>query len=115
MEKAKRAHERRLTRRINRIERQAVLMAGRSFDPGLDEAALVRIEARLQIFDAQREMLIEERTSMRRGRRVAPLPGTQSEQIAGKGKRTDIMSAEIPSGDPSHAPVRLSRHSPTGA
>ncbi|WP_404418529.1 hypothetical protein [Brevundimonas vesicularis] len=67
MGKAKQTHERRLTRRINRIERQAVLMAGRSFDLGLDEATLIRIEARLQMFDAQREKLIEERASMRRG------------------------------------------------
>lgn len=96
---ADRARDRQLTRQIAQAEREGVLAAGEAFRPEATEDDLRLIEARLLRIDALRERLITKRAVLRRVRWTGELMSTQREQIAGKGKRTDIMSAEIPSRD----------------
>jgi hypothetical protein len=66
MPDAVRNRDRALTRRIKSIEREGVLLAGRTFDPMISEADLKAIEARLTCIDDSHEKLLEERASLRR-------------------------------------------------
>lgn len=78
-----RERERLLTRRIARIEREGVLVAGRSFCPDISDSALRLIEARLIHLDSQREKLLEERALLRRARlgRRPPRCHTRQESL----------------------------------